>query len=193
MKPSVGGPRATRLMALCALSLVVFLVLSAPLLAQDADSEQSVPPGSAQQAPVTLDGYDIFAIGPGDKFGAAERAEEITNRIEQAAAQGERAPPVSIVQHEKGYSIIAGAVRIVEIDQKDIEASGLESGEPSAYHQTQLEEAIARYRVDRELGALSLDAGLAVFWTLALVAAFTLFERPEALCAKRSVPVWKNG
>ena len=171
MRTGIGWSKLAKTVQHLAFLLTLSILVPGVALAQDDNAEEVSTEQLERRGTVTLDGHEIFAIGPTDKYSAFERAERIRDRIVQAATQPGKAPTASVVKHDIGYAITAGGVQIILVTQDDIDDAGLDGDDLATYQQRQIQKALTRYRADRQLGALTLDAGRTLLWTLAYLAA----------------------
>ena len=139
------------------------------LMAQTASAEEASPASRKyEEAPVTLDGEELFSLRGVSSLPATVRAEAVSERIGQVAA--DPSIPISEIKvaQEKEYTtIVAGKVILVRIIDADAQQEGLADKELLAkIYLGRIQSAVERYRFEREEPYLLKQAGKAAGATL---------------------------
>jgi small-conductance mechanosensitive channel len=148
-----------------------------------ADNTETPPPAatasvSPMQAPVIIDGVELFQIRGIEAYPAARRATEIQERIEEFAANPALSPKILTVTEVPGGSQIGfGKQTLLTALDVDAELEQLNRQLLARIYITRISEAVEAYRRDRGTEYLLHSAGKVLGATLALVVFLWLGKR----------------
>jgi small-conductance mechanosensitive channel len=150
------------------LFLTVALGLSANAAAQDPAAARA---GAEEPtAPVVLDGAVLFSVRGITSYPAHRRAADIAGRI-AAFASDRSLPPSSLTLQETpdGSAVDAGNRRLFVVLPADAELEGVTPQVLAQAYLSRVQEAVQRFRQEREPGVLGRNLARALAATLALV------------------------
>ncbi|SDC92649.1 mechanosensitive ion channel family protein [Ruegeria marina] len=151
---------AIMVLAVCALT-------SSIALAQDSSAPVKIPRG-VFQAPVILDGTELFLLRGVSGMPAERRAMQVHNRLVQVAtASKSNTVDIQVQQVRAGYLITADGVDIVIVTKADAELEKLDLELLAGVHADVIRDAILSYRAERTDKARLEGAIYAVGWTVA--------------------------
>lgn len=139
------------------------------------DVNQAARPASLQTAPVIIDGSVLFRLRGVSAFTAEDRAQDVTQRIKDAARNPAVTRETIVVKVLADWSEIRAADKLV-VSIFDLEAQ-LEGVDRSLLAEAvlhQVRDAVDRYRSDRSPKSLATDAAYALAATIAFALALVL-------------------
>jgi small-conductance mechanosensitive channel len=124
-------------------------------------------------APVTLDGQPLFRVHGISGYPAARRAQVISERVAELAADRTVSPDSLAVIDEAGLSrVVAGDRPVMTVFDAGAAAEGVSRQRLAESIRTRIAEGIRAYRLDRDPRVLLAHAGYALGATLAAVLLF---------------------
>jgi small-conductance mechanosensitive channel len=168
------------------LALLAFLVLLPAAVAQDSAATRFADGGTAE---VTVDGIPLFPVRGVSAFPAAQRAEEIRQRIvEFARDESLDVTELVIVPTEDSDIIRTSQGDLMHVLNADAEIEGLPRDVLSQVLKERISQAVIKFRHDRTPSVLGQNALYAVavvlFSLLLLWALIRLFRRLDAWAAR---------
>ena len=154
--------------------IAALLVVGGAAKAQDTQA-----PGSAAQptAPVVIDGFELFRVRGVSGFPADKRAAEIARNIREAGADRSVPAELTIREAPLGTWIVAGNRQLFPVVDADAEVEGLSRPVLAQVFRRRAQEAIERYRQDREPSLLWQQVGHGLVATVAFLLALSLGRR----------------
>jgi small-conductance mechanosensitive channel len=126
-----------------------------------ADAGDEAPEG-IHMAPVRVDGQVLFKVRGSGSFPAEARAAAIAGRIVEVARDRSIAPGTLQVQERPlGSTLVAGKLVLMTVLDADARIEGIERPVLAQVNLMQIQQAIERYRRDRERSALLRSAAYA--------------------------------
>ncbi len=173
-----------------ALLTAILVLFVAPVGAQSPVEDAPLAPLSIRKAPVVVDGERLFYVAGTSTFPAKRRAQEVAERIRDLAEDPDFDPKTVTVKDKDDLTeILVGDRRVIGVIDADAELEGVSRDIVVRVFVTRISEAIEKYRVDRTIGALLINAVRAVVWTLVLLAALLAvnwtFRRADAYLKER--------
>jgi len=150
---------------------VLMSALCGPLTARAADAETAPPPvtHSFMEAPVVIDGVELFKVRGVQAYPAAKRAAQIEQRIEAFAANPALSPKALVITETvEGSQIAAGSQTLLTVFDADARLEQVRRPVLARIYATRISEAIETYRRDRTREYLLRSAGHVLLATLAL-------------------------
>ena len=150
---------------------VLMTALCGPLTARAADAETAPPPvtHSFMEAPVVIDGVELFKVRGVQAYPAAKRAAQIEQRIEAFAANPALSPKALVITETvEGSQIAAGSQTLLTVFDADARLEQVRRPVLARIYATRISEAIETYRRDRTREYLLRSAGHVLLATLAL-------------------------
>ena len=150
---------------------VLMSALCGPLTARAADAETAPPPvtHSFMEAPVVIDGVELFKVRGVQAYPAAKRAAQIEQRIEAFAANPALSPKALVISETvEGSQIAAGNQTLLTVFDADARLEQVRRPVLARIYATRISEAIETYRRDRTREYLLRSAGHVLLATLAL-------------------------
>lgn len=156
------------------LSAALFvLMLCLPVLAQDAASDSPSASETGNEtfnAPVIVDGDTLFRLRGSSALPANERAEEVQNRIIEAAEASDATKvEITFEETELGTRILVDGTYISLVTAADSELEQMELDVLSLLHGEAIRDAIEAYRANRTEQARVSGAIEAMAWTVGFV------------------------
>jgi len=171
---------------------VTLLLQTAPLIAQTStapvisEEEQGNSPTTGLQAPVIVDGKEIFAVRGSTALPASERANKIAAKIVEAAVS--RNANFALVEQREGPLgplILAEHIQIMVLTPEDAELNAMSVELATQIQIGAIRETILAYRAARSHQARVDSAVEVVAWSIAF-AVFALV----LLVANRRLNIW---
>jgi small-conductance mechanosensitive channel len=151
---------------------------SAAVRAADAETAPPPVPSSFMEAPVVIDGVELFKVRGVQAYPAAKRAALIEQRIEAFAENPARSPQaLTITETAEGSQIAAGNQMLLTVFEADARLEQVRRPLLARIYVTRITEAIETYRRDRTSEYLLRSAGHVLLATLALVVFLWLGKR----------------
>jgi small-conductance mechanosensitive channel len=150
---------------------VLMAALCGSVTARAADAATAPPPvaDSTMQAPVVVDGVELFKVRGVQAYPAAKRAAQIESRIEAFAANPALSPKaLTVTEVPEGSQISAGNQVLLTVFDADAGLEQLRRPLLARIYVTRITEAIETYRRDRTSEYLLRSAGHVLLATLAL-------------------------
>jgi len=152
--------------------LAIFLFLSIPII-----SAQEEPVAAASElvegvdvAHVTVDGRDLFMVAGVSIYKASVRAADISETIKDLAGNPAFTTNLlRLVSEEDSEVLMADTTKILKVFDKDAELVGLDRQLSARIIQYKIEEAITRYRHEREPREILIRSGRALVLTVLIV------------------------
>jgi hypothetical protein len=192
-----------KLLAHCLLIAALFAAAGSAVMPSAAaqDVNQAARPASLETAPVMIDGSVLFRLRGVSAFTAEDRAQDVTQRIKDAARNPAVTRETIAVKALADWSEIRAADKmVVSIFDLDAELEGIDRSLLAEAVLHQVRDAVDRYRSDRSPKSLAIDAayGLAatVVFALALVlllAFMRSFNRFAAAATRNTSLRWRPG
>ena len=153
-----------------ALMIVAGLAAGVTARVEAQDSTGFMISAEAPTEPVVLDGAALFSVRGVTSYPADRRAADISHRIAEFAA--DRSLPVeslAIQETRDGSMVVAGNDRLFGVLQADAELEGVTPQVLAQTYLTRVQEAVRRFRHDREPAVLGRNIARAGVALLALV------------------------
>jgi len=150
---------------------VLMAALCGSVTARAADAVTAPLPvaDSTMQAPVVVDGVELFKVRGVQAYPAEKRAAQIESRIEAFAANPALSPKaLTITETVDGSQITAGKQNMLTVFDVDAQLEQLNRQLLARVYVTRISEAVEAYRRDRTSEYLLRSAGQALAATLAL-------------------------
>jgi len=161
--------------AFFALCTVLMALLGLPAATYAADEAESVVQATA---PVRLDGVDLFVVRGISSLPAEKRADKITQRIEDVAADAAITPEMLRVESKDEFdSIYAGDRLVVTLVDADAKVEGVKLHTLAYATKMAIGEAIIRHRAERHPRALLIKLAQALGFALGLALVVYLLLR----------------
>ncbi len=165
--------RSTTLLRLRVLLVILLCCVYSCALAQTqkaaAEAASDVETES-RQAPVQIDGKELFAVTGVSAAPAEERANVIANRIKAIAADQSIAPgSIYSSDTEYGTAIFAGQQRLMIVFDRDLHDQSFPRKVVAELFVSKIQNAIVEYRAARSRQALMRSAGLSLAATVILL------------------------
>lgn len=154
--------------------------LCGSVTARAADAGTAPPPvtNSYMEAPVVIDGVELFKVRGVQAYPAAKRAAQIEGRIEAFAANPALSPKaLTVTETAEGSQIAAGNQMLLTVFEADAHLEQVLRPVLARIYVTRISEAIETYRRDRTSEYLLRSAGHVLLATLALVVFLWLGKR----------------
>ncbi|HEY4370090.1 MAG TPA: mechanosensitive ion channel domain-containing protein [Steroidobacteraceae bacterium] len=137
---------ANRRLAVLTASLA--LLLHAAVGAEESGQVDAQP--APDSAPVSVDGVELFHVSGSASFPSAERARNVTARIEAAADDVSIPLSAVVTQPREGrIDIVAGNRHLVAVVASDAALEGVSLTDAALVRSMRIREALTRYRADR--------------------------------------------
>jgi len=139
------------------------------------DVNQAARPASLQTAPVIIDGSVLFRLRGVSAFTAEDRAQDVTQRIKDAARNPAVTRETIVVKALADWSEIRAAdMLVVSIFDLEAQLEGVDRSLLAEAVLHQVRDAVDRYRSDRSPKSLTTDAAYALAATIAFALALVL-------------------
>lgn len=159
---------------------VLMAALCGSVTARAADTETAAPPvaDSTLEAPVVVDGVELFKVRGVQAYPAAKRAAQIEQRIEAFAENPALSPQaLTITETAEGSQIAAGNQMLLTVFEADARLEQVRRPLLARIYVARITEAIETYRRDRTSEHLLRSAGHVLLATLALLVFLWLGKR----------------
>lgn len=160
--------------------MAAVLAMGGAVPAQDTTLAPPPSPPAAEvlpTAPIVIDGVELFRVRGTSGLPAERRAEDIARAIREAAADLSAPAELTLSEEELATWIVAGNRRIFPVVDADARQEGLRRPVLARVFRARAQEAVVRYRHDREPGRLSQQAGHALLVTAAYFLVISLGRR----------------
>lgn len=162
-----------QLLAHFLLAAMIVLLLTTPLAAQDAPSDEAESEEAQSdvfKAPVIIDGDILFRLRGSSALPAPERAERVQNVIiEIAEASDSTEVEITFEETEFGVRILADGQIVSIVTEADSALDQMEVSVLSVLHGDAIRDAILSYRANRTDEAIVSGAIEAAAWTVGFV------------------------